>query len=418
MPARILAAAAAIVAVGLAAASAQAQPTVFQGELAGAPYEIIVPESWNGTLVVLAHGYRDKADHPGEVDDRRALDGGMRSLANSLAGLRYAVAATAYQDNGWAVKESIQDITALRTFFDEAVGQPETALLAGFSLGSFVTATLAERGAGLFDGFLPACGVLAGSTPAWDVGAGGLLAYQQAFGAMPEAWGTAGDADDDVDFETEVLPVVVPQLLNPANFGKWEFVRLLAGVRGPIEALDPALYPAWAITDFFFFTEARGELERRAGGPFVQNLDHTYWLAPGEQLYLMALGYDPTVALAAMNTSARYSGSRSARNYVQHYATFSGRIKNPVLAIHTKWDTLVPVSHEQRYAETVAAAGRSDLLRQAYSNGIGHCQFGPELVGAILLVEGWAKTGTPPTAAMLAGAGLDPSFAPPEWPQP
>jgi pimeloyl-ACP methyl ester carboxylesterase len=60
----------------------------------------------------------------------------------------YAVAATSYRDNGWTVKESIHDITALRTFFNGAVGRPDTALLVGLSLGSFVTATMAERGGG------------------------------------------------------------------------------------------------------------------------------------------------------------------------------------------------------------------------------------------------------------------------------
>jgi hypothetical protein len=43
-----------------------------EGEHAGANYKIVVPDAnWNETLVVLAHGYRDKADHPGEVDDGR-----------------------------------------------------------------------------------------------------------------------------------------------------------------------------------------------------------------------------------------------------------------------------------------------------------------------------------------------------------
>jgi hypothetical protein len=87
-------------------------------EHAGANYKIVVPDAnWNETLVVLAHGYRDKADHPGEVDDGRAMDLDFEAIANGLAAQGYAVAATSYWDNGWAVKESIHDITALRAFF-------------------------------------------------------------------------------------------------------------------------------------------------------------------------------------------------------------------------------------------------------------------------------------------------------------
>ena len=55
-----------------ASAHPQPGPMDVSGELHGAPYRIIVPANWNGTLIVYAHGYRDKANHPGEVDDRSA----------------------------------------------------------------------------------------------------------------------------------------------------------------------------------------------------------------------------------------------------------------------------------------------------------------------------------------------------------
>ena len=407
---------AALSALTLAAVAATA---TFEGEHSGANYKIVMPDAgWNGTLVVLAHGYRDKADHPGEVDNRSAMDAGFTNIANGLAAQGYAVAATAYRDNGWAVKESIHDITALRGLFNGLVGQPDTALLVGFSLGSFVTATMAERAGGLFDGYLPACGVLAGAPRAWDAGAAGMLAYQSVFGQPPASWGTPADADNDVDFETEVFPTLFAQALNPLNFPKWEFIRLVSGAKGPTPALPPSLYPSWFFTNLFFFTEARAEAERRAGGPYVQNVTHHYSLTPSEQAYLAAMGFNATPVLAAMNASTRFSGERSARNYMSHYASFSGKIRDPVLTLHTKWDTLVPWGHESAYAETVAAAGKSDLLLQASTNGLGHCNFSPaELGAAIALLESWAKTGGKPTPALVAAAGLDPSSTPPAWPQ-
>jgi hypothetical protein len=398
----------------LAAAAASA---TFEGEHAGANYKIVVPDAgWNGTLVVLAHGYRDKADHPGEVDNRAAMDAGFNAIANGLAAQGYAVAATSYRDNGWAVKESIHDITALRGLFNGLVGQPDTALLVGFSLGSLVTATLAERAGGLFDGYLPACGVLAGAPRAWDLAATALLAYNLLFG-VPPSWGTPADATD-VDFETQVVPTLVGQALNPLNFGKWEFIRLISGARGPAEPLPISLYPSYLFTNFFFATEARAEAEARAGGPYVQNVTHHYTLAAAEQAYLAGLGFNAAPVLAAMNASMRFSGEPSARNYMSNYATFSGKIRDPVLTIHTKWDTLVPWGHESAYAETVDAAGKSDLLVQASTNGLGHCNLAPgELNAAIALLEGWVQTGVRPTAAALTAAGLDPATAPPDWPQ-
>jgi hypothetical protein len=241
---------AALVAMLVAAGAAPAAPGPLDlsGSLGGANYAIKVPASWNGTLVVLAHGYRDKADHAGEVDNTAALDAGFAGIAAGLSAQGYAVAATSYSDNGWAVKEAIHDLTALTSFFRETVAVPESTLLAGFSLGSLPTYELAERTGGLFDGFLPACAVGAGAPRAWDGALLELLAYDVAFG-IPAAWGTVADGDDDVDFDTEVLPTLVTQLLNPMNFARFEFMRLVGRV-----PLSPAYYPGGLLTNAFFFT--------------------------------------------------------------------------------------------------------------------------------------------------------------------
>jgi hypothetical protein len=406
---------AALVAGG--AAPAASGPVDLSGSLGGANYAIKVPADWNGTLVLLAHGYRDKADHAGEVDQTAALDAGFAGIAAGLNAQGYAVAATSYSDNGWAVKEAIHDITALTSYFRGAVGVPESTLLAGFSLGSFPTLELAERNGGLFDGFLPACAVAAGAPRAWDGGLLELLAYDVAFG-MPSAWGTVADGDDDVDFDTEVLPTLVGQLLNPLNFARFEFMRLVGRV-----PLSPGYYPGGLLTNAFFFTEARGELERRAGGPVAQNVTHTYTLGASDRAYLNAIGMSSATIdslLAAMNARRTISPAPSARNYVEHYATFTGKIKHPVLTMHTVVDTLVPVQHEAAYAETVSSAGRENLLRQTYTSGTSHCAFSfAQILTAVQALDTWARTGVAPTAATFPAAlGFVPGFVPPPWPQP
>ena len=157
------------------------------------------------------------------------------------------------------------------------------------------------------------------------------------------------------------------------------FVRLVAGARGPSVPLPPVLYPDWALTDLFFFTEARGELERRAGGPYVQTIGHEYVLSAAELAYLAALGFDAIPALSAMNAAQEIAPDPSARNYVRQYASFTGKIKSPVLSIHTTWDTLVPVSHEQRYAATVDAAGRSATLHH-FQEGLSAGTAGSQMI--------------------------------------
>ena len=137
-------AACALAAVPSAVAAPQVGPLDVTGEIDGAPFRITVPGTWNGKLIVFAHGYRDKADHPGEVDDRSPFQGDPFTRAALLA-QGWAIAGTAYKDNGWAVKEALQDLVALASYFKDQVANPDRAYLWGFSMGSVPTYELAEK---------------------------------------------------------------------------------------------------------------------------------------------------------------------------------------------------------------------------------------------------------------------------------
>src|SRR5215204_3318157 len=274
------------------------------GEINGAPYRIRVPANWNGTLLVYAHGYRDKADHPGEVDNRAADVAPNAALADALLALGYALAGSAYRDNGWEVEGGIHDTKDLAVYFRDNIAQPDRTLLWAFSLGTVIAFDSMERFGGIYDGALCSCAVGAGATRSWDAAGDLTLAYATVFG-MPAAWGNFGDVRDDLDFDTEVLVKLVPELSTPVNFPRFEFIRLVAGTpgRGIQPPPPPNFYPNWVVTDMFFAMEARAELERRAGGPIVQNLDRKYSITAAERAYLMGFGIPSIVIdgwLAAM----------------------------------------------------------------------------------------------------------------------
>jgi hypothetical protein len=94
---------------------AMALPQIFEGVNEGAAYKIIVPENWNGTLFLYAHGYRDLADHPGEVDITIPEVVPYNNPETQLRLLQkgFAVAGSAYRYNGWAVDEGTQDTLRL-----------------------------------------------------------------------------------------------------------------------------------------------------------------------------------------------------------------------------------------------------------------------------------------------------------------
>ena len=341
---------------------AQPGPVDLRGEIEGAPYRIVVPANWDGKLLVYAHGYRDRADNPGEVDDRRPFIAPCETCVEPLLREGWALAGSAYKSNGWAVEEALDDIVALTSHFRDTVAKPKRTLLVGDSMGSVPTLKLAERNGGAFDGYIAKCSIGAGTSRAWDHNAADLqLAYDVTFG-MPAAWGRVGDVDDDLDFEADVLPVLFGQVSNALN----------------------------------------------------------YVLTAAERAHLAALGLDADNLLQAMNARRNIAAPPASRNYIEHYADYNGKIKKPVLTVHTIIDELVPVAHQSAYRQTVTAAGRDHLLAQAYTDGIGHCNLNEaQNMAVVRAFDAWIATGVAPTQASLPVAlGFAPGFTPPDWPQP
>ncbi len=396
----------------------------YTGRFLGSNYYVVVPDTgWNGTFVVLAHGLRDLADYPGEVDDTSP---GLEGRALGLAGSGYAVATTSYRANGWAVQEALTDVLAVAAYVETRIlpATPVRRLLFGESMGGLTTLLRAERG-GYFDGYLAQCAPGAGAPRLWDGMAVNLLAYNVVFDdpltanvdGIPSFWGTVANGNNTIDFEGDgVSATLAGWLGDPSNYAKFEFARLVAGVPAA-----PTYYTSGIYTNLSLATEYRGELERRAHGPVVQNLDHTYSLTADQRNHLVSLGL-PEVQidswLATMN-GTRYSARRVPRSYLERYGAPTGLIRRPVLTMHTAVDTLIPASHESKYAETVAAAGRSRLLRQWFTDGEEHCAFtNPQIVAAVDALDDWVATRVPPAGPPATVPGFLPGFVPPPWPQP
>ncbi|MGG7380765.1 hypothetical protein ACQ7B2_19120, partial [Escherichia coli] len=70
-----------------------------------------------------------------------------------------------------------------------------------------------------------------------------------------------------------------------------------------------------------------------------------------------------------MNARRNIEADPSARNYVRNNTDFNGKIRNPILTVHTIIDPLLVVANESAYAELIAARGREDLLFQTYTTG-------------------------------------------------
>lgn len=390
-----------------------ALPFQEEGALDGARYKIQVPGNWNGTLLVWAHGYVDKADHPGEVDFWATFTvlRGSTSLEELLLSNGYALAGSAYKENGWAVKEGIQNTLALTNYFRGRVGKPLRTIIWGNSLGSIVALASMEKYPATYDGAIPVCTIGTGTPKFMDYILAISLAYDVAFG-WQSSWGEVGNVRDDLDFQTEVFQILISQVQNPANFGRFEFIRLV----NDLPAVGGG--STWILQRMFSNTEARAELERRSLGPGTQNVEHIYSLTSDEITYLNSLGVDAEAMLAEMNARTDIQSESQSRLYLKRYYEFAGDFRGPIISLHTWIDPNVPAFYETALNETVQHAGKGDLLVQAFTDSSGHCNFSDvQMLTAVQVMEEWIENGERPGSdAFPVSLGFIPGYLPPPFP--
>jgi len=393
-------------------------PADLQGELDGVPYRILVPENWNGTLLVYAHGYGD-TEIPPPLAPQPADAVILFNRGFALAASRFAGAvpmAGMANEGGYQVKEGIQNTVALTAAFNGMVGRPERTIIWGKSMGSNVALGMIEKFPGHYDGAIVVCGTNAGASRRWDQALDTALAYAVTFGWNPQ-WGTPGDIRDDLNIMTEVLPHIQQQMV-PSKKGLWEFIRLVNRMPSDSYYINPGGMPLRLLT-LYFALAVRAELESRAGGAVAENIGRSYALTGEEKAYLTGMCVDADALLAEMNASAIFASDRNARNYLRHYFDPSGRITRPVLTLHTKGDALATPNHESAYRDTVELQGNGELLMQQFTNGAAHCTFTPEqeIAGIDAMME-WLDAGSRPDPSVFftPALGFDPSFVPEPWP--
>jgi hypothetical protein len=181
-------------------------------------------------------------------------------------------------------------------------------------------------------------------------------------------------------------------------------------------------------TTMDFIESGRPWIEQAAGGngSWTVGVDFARLLArspyaPQVRALYRAAGLRLGADLATLTAGADISADANAIRWLRQTSVPTGRLRVPELNLHTISDQLVPVQQENAYARTVRAAGAQRLLRQAYVERQGHCNFTPaELVAGVLAVEHRVKSGrwdggTTPRALQASATGLalgDAAFVP------
>src|SRR6266699_2707447 len=320
-----------------AAATSTCEPDGLQAS--GAIYRICMPATWNGDLVVFAHGYVGFNEPVAIPEDQLVLPDGT-SVPGIINTLGFAFATTSYSTNGLAVVQGIDDVVDLVHIFATTHGAAHRVYLVGPSEGGIVTALAVEKHPDVFAGGLAACGPI--SVPA-DVINGFFDTYVPAIQAAIQA-----------------NPDGVRQLLKVAH--------------APTDAADPTTVEKTILDLSWYVVFATNDAGHKLGGqPFGNRL----------RFYV---GSDND-SLLNMNVE-RFTPDLTALAAIQKNYQTSGHLTSPLVTIHTTGDPIIPYWHEPMYTFKTFLAGSATRHINIPIVRYGHCNFkAPEvLVGFAVLI--------------------------------
>ncbi len=374
---------------------------VLSGEIAGAAWIAQIPDDWNGDLVVYAHGYR------GEGTD---LTVDAPPAYQFLTASGYAWAASSYRRNSYDPGVGVIDTKNLTRHMQSMLrgeGDLDKSYLIGVSMGGHVTAAAIEKYPSLWDGAMPACGVI-GDVELFDyfldynVGAAAFAGLSPDYSYPDPNWTLNTVPEIRAALSTEPagqwaggFPQILgaPSPLTPEGQQFKDFVEIGSG--GDRVTFDVA-WNFWhglanPSGNFFFdLGNGDGTIANRSG-TVSQNSDMTYLDEYGFDID------DQVLRVDGANRVRKSQGTKPA-------PIINGTPSIPVLTIHTTGDLFVPIEMEQLYAREVIGNGLGDLLVQRAIRDVGHCTFtGEELVQSYTDLFSWVETGVKPAGEDLIG---------------
>ncbi len=392
----------------------------------GASYEIQVPDAWNGTLFLYSHGYVV----PGSANP--AADVGDPITGAWMLAHGYALAGSSYATTGWAVQQALPDQISTLNVFDHLVGTPTRTIAWGHSLGGMITAGLIQRYPRRFAAALPMCGVLSGGVATWNTALDAAFAFKTLLAPSVMVVNITNPTSNLSAAEAAAASAQQ----TPQGRARLALVAALGDTPGWFTPLSPEPGPRdyaaqqqnqflWGTqVDFPFAFALRANLEADAGGNpswntgvnYLRDFANSADAAEVRALY-KAAGLNLRSDLKTLNRAPRISADPAAVAYLEQNIIYTGRLRVPVLTMHTTGDGLVVPENEQAYRQAVARAGDSSLLRQIFVSRAGHCAFTPaETITAAqdllhrLNTGRWGAHATKPYVLNSSAAALGPTY--------
>lgn len=378
----------------------------------GAPYIMMVPANFNGTVALYSHGYRYNIDIPAGIpvvggykvtNTPEPVPGGNSTVANYFFSQGIAIMGSGFARQGWNYDSALAtDVELINTF--KTKFETKKVVAWGSSLGGIITQGLAETYPNLVDAVAPMCmadNISAELTTAGDFLWGLKTFFDPSIKGGNYSAGAVGNAEALGDI-VKVL-TVMSKLQAGVATGAWPdtssptgkalekagvpsrsallLLGLMSGIptqsahfdstNGPEGALKLsfplAVSPALAVLEnganaAILAVLATQDVELQAGGPVFDNTktDYAARVADSAVVFNAALSGNTAIeamlgALSSANPGApRAVGSAAAIAKMGALAATTGKINKPTILMTGVADPITPAGASQRIVDTYA----------------------------------------------------------------
>ncbi|SFB53032.1 hypothetical protein SAMN05216266_116131 [Amycolatopsis marina] len=371
------------------------QATCYGGQDAnGAYYSFAVPDDWNGSLVVHAHG------GPGltEGSDPERSPGDLERWS-VMVREGYAWAGSAYRRGGYGVRMAAEDTENVRRLFVEEIGRPQRTFVHGQSWGGNVAAKVAEiygsAHAKPYDGVLLTNGNLAGGSRGYDHRVDLRVVYQYYCGNHPRPteeqyplWmglrATSTMTNSGLRARLQECTGYQSVPGERSDQQQRNLDDILAVTKVPERTLESHL----KFATFTFRDIVHSRLDGR--NPFSNR----------------SVRYTGSHDDKALNAGVqRFSADPSAVRDLSFDSDITGAVSIPVLTLHAIDDPTVFVEHEAAYRASLEGAHSAEHLVQTFTRESEHSVLSAaEYATSISALSSWVRTGVRPTADSVAAA--------------
>jgi pimeloyl-ACP methyl ester carboxylesterase len=377
----------------------------------GAPYAMMVPANFNGTVYLYSHGYRPNVPVPagipgygGYTVTNTPQPGPNAAVISALLAKGYGVVGSGFARQGWNADSAIKTNVELVGVFKKQFTKTTKVVAWGESLGGFITQSLAEKHPDLFSAAAPLCmasdvaplmtmagdalwGIKTFFDPTikgggYSAGAAGYAeamgdlvkvftaigSLQAAFAANPStpAWPATSKVPDAIKAIPSRSALVLVALMAglPMQSANFDSTSAPAGLPASNAlSFQVAINPAFAAlqnvaTAAALAVLATHDLEQQAGGAIFDNSTTDYSARVAEEQFIWASALSGTSGtaglLSVLAASPRAKANPAAVAKLKSLTTHTGKVEIPTILFTGVADPITTAGNQQSVVDRYA----------------------------------------------------------------